>query len=405
MSKTGYQSMSNNLNRREFMKLTGSIGSVALIGLRLGNPDFLSGQSQYSGLDDKPKTNIEDALKVPRTPNSIPGKFPGKVVRLTNNEIMKDDKIEIAELEKTFSDGIQKLTGKDLSESFKIFFTTDDVIGIKVNPVGPGFISTRVELVETTINWLKKNGVKPSNIVIWDRFDYMLKDAGFTNERFDGVTIEGLQTMDEAAAEGKTDDNSKWLDKEGNHLSKDNFDMENYYWADIDGPTDAGYLNQHVYNKKHSYFGKLLTKKITKIINIPVFKNTGNGISMATKNLGYGAICNTGRLHKPLFFDVCAEVLAFPVIRDKLVLNITDGIRAQYDGGPGPDAKFIYTYNTLFFATDPIALDMTCHNILFEKRQSMNVKVNSHPKYSEYLRYAEKLGLGVADTSKIEIII
>ena len=27
----------------------------------------------------------------------------------------------------------------------------------------------------------------------------------------------------------------------------------------------------------------------TKIINVPVLKNTGNGISMATKNLGYGA--------------------------------------------------------------------------------------------------------------------
>ncbi len=102
-----------------------------------------------------------------------------------------------------------------------------------------------------------------------------------------------------------------------------------------------------------------------------MFKNTGNGISMATKNLGYGAVCNTSRLHKPLFFDVCTEVLAFPVMRDKLVLNITDGLRAQYDGGPGPLAQATWFMNTLFFASDPFALDMTCHNLLLQKRKEM----------------------------------
>ena len=59
---------------------------------------------------------------------------------------------------------------------------------------------------------------------------------------------------------------------------------------------------------------------------------------MATKNMGYGAVCNTNRLHRPLFFDVCTEVLAFPVLRDKMVLNINDGLTGQYDGGPGGNA-------------------------------------------------------------------
>ena len=123
---------------------------------------------------------------------------------------------------------------------------------------------------------------------------------------------------------------------------------------------------------------------------------------MATKNLGYGAICNTGRLHKPLFFDVCTDVLAFPAIRDKLVLNITDGLRAQYDGGPMPAAKFTYLYNTLFFGSDPFALDMVCHHLIVKKRKEMEIKVNEHPVYTEYLRYAERLGLGVADREKIK---
>jgi hypothetical protein len=86
-----------------------------------------------------------------------------------------------------------------------------------------------------------------------------------------------------------------------------------------------------------------------------------------------------------------------------MVLNITDGLRAQYEGGPMPNAKFAYLYNTMFFATDPFALDLTCHNIIVEKRKEMKVKkFNDHPRFSEYLRYAEKLGLGLADPQKIK---
>lgn len=71
---------------------------------------------------------------------------------------------------------------------------------------------------------------------------------------------------------------------------------------------------------------------------------------------------------------------------------------------PGAVAKYTWLFNMLFFATDPFALDMTCHNILFEKRKNMNVKVNEHPRYTEYLRYAQRLGLGNADPKKIEHI-
>jgi Domain of unknown function (DUF362) len=301
-----------------------------------------------------------------------------------------------------FEKGIQNLTGKNMKESFDLFFQKDDVVGIKVNPVGPGLIATRLEVVDAAVDWLVKNGIKPANVIIWDRFDYMLKDAGFTPQRYPGIGIEGIQTMDEGFYTGESKDNSKWLGKDGKHLSGPNFDTKVYYWVDVEGPKDdLGYLNQQVFNGKHSYFGKLVTQKLTKIINIPVLKNTGNGISVATKNIGYGAICNTNRLHKPLFFDVCTEVHAFPVIRDRLVLNIADGLRAQYDGGPMPAVEFAFPHNTMYFATDPFALDTICHNVLLEKRKSMKVKVNEHPMFTEYLRYAEKLGLGVGTREKI----
>jgi hypothetical protein len=38
------------------------------------------------------------------------------------------------------------------------------------------------------------------------------------------------------------------------------------------------------------------------------------------------------------------------------------------------------------------------------KRKEMKVQVNEHPRFSGYLHYAEKLGLGVADPRKIEVV-
>jgi len=401
LKKKGYRSLEldSKLERRDFLKI-GS-GSLLGAGLLLGRPPVFGQETAKAEPPAKPKTNIDEAMAVPRTKYSLPGLFPGKVVAVKDERAMNEKEVNAKVVASMFEKGMRALTGQPLEKNFKLFFDKKDVVGIKVNPVGAGLIATRLEVVDAVIAWLRQGGLPAKNIIIWDRFDYMLADAGFTAARYPGIGIHGLQTMDEAAAEGKSQDDSRWLDKDGRHVSEKNFDLDAYYFADIEAPQDKPYLNQHVFNGKYSYFGKLLTKTLTKIINIPVFKNTGNGVSMATKNLGYAAVCNTNRLHKPIFFDVCTEVLAFPAVRDKLVLNVTDGLRAQYDGGPGPLAQATWFLNSLYFATDPFALDMTCHNLIVQKRKEMNVKVNEHPMYTEYLRYAQRLGLGVADPARI----
>ena len=217
------------------------------------------------------------------------------------------------------------------------------------------------------------------------------------------MRIEGLQTMDEQG--------NAWRDAGGRHVSAANFDTAAYYFAKgvlgkgVRGyKDDESYMNQHVFAGEYSYFGTLVSRRLTKIVNLAAYKNTGNGISMATKNLGFGSICNTGRLHAPLFFRVNTEVLAAPWVRDKLVLNITDGLRGQYEGGPDKNEKFVYPNHALYVATDPFALDMVCHRELVAKRKAMGIAVNEHPKYTEYLLYGERLGLGVATPDRIRLV-
>lgn len=366
-------------------------------GLLLGRPPVWA-EGRENEEPPRPATNIDDAMAAPRTEFSLPGRFPGRVAEVHDPGALVDGKPAAETVAAMFRRGVEGLTGREPDDSFGLFFTKDDMVGIKVKPVGAGLISTRLELVDAIVAWLEEGGVPRGNIVIWDRFEPMLADAGFTEERYPGVVVEGLQTMGETGEDGKPD----WLDAEGKHISAGNFDEEWAYWADIEAPQDENYQNQHVFNDRRSPFGKLLTKRLTKFINVPVFKNTGNGISTATKNVGYGAVVNTGRLHRPLFFDVCTEVLAFPPVRDKMVLNVADALRAQYDGGPMPNAEATWECDTLFLATDPFALDAVCHDRMVEKRREMGIDVNDHPRYSEYLHYGERLGLGVADRGKIE---
>ena len=396
----GYRSMSSSsdMSRREFVRAVGGV-SAAASGLVLGVPAF----GQDKGKPVEVETNVGEFMKVPKGKFALPGPFPGRVVKVTDPRSLAGDAVDAKVVRAMLERGIRTLTGVSMKKSFRLFFTADDVVGLKVNPVGAPLISTKPELVEAVIGWLVDGGIPKRNIVIWDRFDFMLKDAGFTAARFPGVGIEGLQTMD--------DQGDAWRDAGGRHVSAANFDTEAYYFAkgvlgrSVPGyKDDESYRNQHVFAGEYSYFGKLVTRRLTKIVNLAAYKNTGNGISMATKNLGFGAICNTGRLHAPLFFRVNTEVHAAPWVRDKLVLNVTDGLRGQYEGGPDKNEKFVYPNHAIYVATDPFALDMVCHRELLAKRKAMGIAVNEHPKYTEYLRYGERLGLGVATPERITLV-
>ncbi len=388
-----------DVDRREFVRTMGVV-SAAVGGVALGVPVF--GEEKTPPAPARPETNIADFMKVPRGKGSIPGPFPGKVVQVADARALVDNKVNAQVVDSMFRRGLSALTGKDPQASFRLLFSPADIVGLKVNPVGP-LINTKFELVDAVINWLVEGGLPRGNVVIWDRFADMLKDSGYVAARFPGVRIEGLQTM---VPKGQS-----FRDAKGRHISADNFDLDAFYLAkgvmgkSVPGyASDDDYEHQHVFTGEYSYFGKLLTRNLTKIINLPVFKNTLDGVSMATKNLGYGAICNTGRLHKTLFFDVCTEVLAAPVIRDKLVLNVMDGLRGQYDGGPMPNEAFMFAHRTLYLATDPFAMDMIGQLQIVEKRKAEKVKINEHPRFTEYLRYGQKLGLGIADPAKIQLV-
>jgi hypothetical protein len=342
----------------------------------------------------KPATNIADALKHPRMVASLPGRFPGKVVRAVDARAWSSNEPDAEVVSRMLERSLLALTGAaEINEAWKMFVTPSDMIGLKVNPVAGKLLSTSPQLVHALIRQLTTAGIPRDRIVIWDRREFEMHEVGFTAEAFPGIRITGTERKD---AQGS------FYDKEGKLYSDRVIDRDWYYWADVEEKYDEETFPYMVNEGKHSYFTSICTKEVTKIINLPILKNAGSSVTLCLKNLAYGAITNTSRLHKQLWAETCAEVPAFPPLRDKVVLNIVDGIKGCYQGGPAANPQYFATFNTLLVGTDPVAVDRVGYEIILKKRIEEKIQKEENPKGRIFLELAEKLGLGVAEPSKIE---
>jgi uncharacterized protein (DUF362 family) len=379
-----------NLDRREFVKLA-TAGSI-VAALPIGS-DGLFGQEKTPPA--KPATNIKDAAKVPRNASSMPGKLPGAVVVATHDKSVAGDKVDLAVVDEMVRKSLMELTGTStIAAAWKQFVTPDDIIGLKVNPVAGKTLSTSLEITHAVIRQLEEAGIPRKNIVIWDRREFELHEVGFTPENFPGVKIIGTERKDEKGS---------FVDANGELYGKKMIDESWYYWADVEQKYDAETLPYMVNEGKYSYFGTICTKDVTKIINMPILKNAGATVTLCLKNLAFGCISNTARLHRQLWAETCAEVPAFAPVRDKVVLNIVDGIRGCYNGGPGADPKFFTDYKTVLVGTDPVAVDRIGYEIVLKKRLEEKVQKTESPNGRKFMDLARDLGLGVADLEKINL--
>jgi hypothetical protein len=378
-----------SINRRKFIAILGA-GSAAMASgpiLALGSENQLT--------QTKPATNINDAGKIQRMPASIPGKFPGKVVLVKNkNSVVNDIPVEAAAylmLQKS----MLELTGqKNIREAWRVFLSPGEKIGLKVNPVAGSLLSTSHAVVKSVVRQLTECGISKEDLIIWDRRDMELKDAGFTKDIYPGIAVKGTEFQDEKGS---------FTDENGKLYGERNIDKEWYYWADVEGEYDAETMPYMINGGKFSYFTKIVTREVDKIINIPILKNAGGSITNAMKNLAFGSISNTGRLHSNLWNDTCAEVCAFAPLRDKVVLNICDGLRGCFNGGPGANPQFICNYNSLLVSSDPVAMDRIGYDIIAEKRIAEGLQKAPSPESLTFLTMATALGLGVSDKSKIDL--
>src|SRR5262249_2575149 len=134
--------------------------------------------------------------EVSRPSLAMPGRFPGRVIEVRHpgavngNHEINQDAVNVM-----IDRGMVELTGADHPvEAWRSFFSRDDVVGIKVNPVGRkpkpgearrlptavGAISSPEVLIKI-VEGLKDAGLPPHNIIVFERYAEEFIDAGYAD--------------------------------------------------------------------------------------------------------------------------------------------------------------------------------------------------------------------------------
>jgi len=290
---------------------------------------------------------------------------------------------------------ILDLTGeKKLKKALRQFVSPGERIGLKVNPVAGKTLTTSHAVTRSIIKQLEESGIDRSDIIIWDRRLMQLHETGYSEENYPGIKVMGTEQQDEKGL---------YYDSDGKLYGEKMIDKDWYYLADVEGQYDEYTIPFMVNGGKYSYFTRIVTKELDKIINMPILKNAGATVTAAMKNLAFGSVSNTGRLHAQLWNETCAHVCAFAPLRDKVVLNIVDGLKGCFNGGPGANPQFFCNYDTILVGTDPVAVDRIAHEIVVKKRIAEGIQKEDNPRASAFLDIAESLELGISRRELIEL--
>jgi len=333
----------------------------------------------------------------------IPGPFPGRVVAVRDERSIVDDVFQAEPIEQMIARGMMELThAPSPEEAWREFFEPGDVVAIKLNPVGLPHVISSPETVRAIVAGLESAGVKREDIIGYERYKNQAVDAGFLEWLPEGVRFEaGSETFQQIQ-----------LDMEG-------YDRDLYMEMPLVHPDYASDFHLDDPHVRRSYVAKTISKSANKVINLCLLKHHQSaGVTLALKNLSHGFVNNVSRSHVTPTANACGifipAVVDMPIFREKVVLNILDGVKAAYHGGPGTTVgHYAWEHRTMYFATDPVALDKTGWKAIDEKRVEVGrdpialMKPDQHSKWLngqvEHIELAGNFGLGVFDDEKIRV--
>jgi uncharacterized protein (DUF362 family) len=331
-------------------------------------------------------------------PLGLPGPYPGQVVAVEHPASIISGAYQAEPVRDMMRKGMMELTGAtDWVEAWRAFFEPGDVVALKVCPVGGRAISSDGLVLRQVVDGLKQAGVKPGDIFVYNRYRREMFEAGIPQWVPEGLRI-------------------TWASEAYNKIQHDieGYDRDTFVELALAMPGQDIREAQ----VRRSYVSKLLVRQVNKVINLPVLKHhDAAGVTITLKNLSHGFVNNVERSHATSTLNATGTfipaILDQPVFRQKVVLNIVDGVKAQWDGGPGGRPQFIWEHKTMYFGTDPVALDKTGWKVIDEKRvekgllpvgggRASNVNRYAFPQV-EHIELAGIIGLGEFDDAKIDV--
>ena len=278
--------------------------------------------------------------------------------------------------------GLTNLTQRGtIAAAWRSLVSTQDFIGLKVY-AGPGPTSgTRPAVVTAVIETLLEAGIASNHIVLWDKSIADLKTSGFFELGAQyGVAVEA------SAAAG--------------------YDLKTFYETPLLGtllPGDVEFGRRNASGRK-SYVSKLVTTRMTKIVNItPLLNHNTAGVCGNLYSLAIGSVDNTFRFEPDYsrLATAVPEIYALPALGDRVVLNIVDALICQYQGEQTMLLHYSTALNELRFSKDPVALDVLSLHELERQRKAAGMLVRTNSL--ELFQNAALLELGVSDVANIRI--
>lgn len=258
----------------------------------------------------------------------------------------------------------------------------DDVVGIRVHSAPGKTGGSRPAVAAALLQSLLDSGHQASRIVVWDRQLSSLRAAGYLSfrDKF-GIQVEGARQA--------------------------GYDESAFYESSLIGALVWG---DHEFGKtgegigRRSFVTKLLTQKITKIINLaPLLNHNRAGVCGNLVGLALAGVDNTLRFQSdPGRLAIAVpEIIALPEMGDRVVLNVVDALIAQYQGETQTRLQDSAVLNELRFSADPVALDVLSIGELEKQRAQKGI---SPPRQNHALyENAALLQLGVSNPDSIAV--
>jgi uncharacterized protein (DUF362 family) len=372
------------LHRRSFLHASAAAGLAAVSPLR----------SAHAG----PRTALDE-------PAGLPGRYPGRVVEVQHSGSVKEGIPDADAVRRMVKAGMTSLTKiAEPVEAWRSMFERGDVVGIKVNPVGMPHAISNYATVHALVEGLESAGVRRGDIIVFDRYKDQFIQAGYEKNLPSGCKWDwAVDSFEEVQLEIARYDPDVFVSLDIVHAK-----------PGVHDPKDE--------RTRRSHLAKVITQRVNKLICIPVLKDHGSGgVTLALKNMSHGLVNNVCRSHGTSDTNTCNQfipaICSHPIIKSKAVLQVLDGLNAVFQGGPGSQKQYVWSYEALFFATDPVAMDRIGWEIVDVKRGKEGLppvaetgRAGKNPTKTEafdirqpqHIAGAGALGLGVYDKAKIE---
>jgi len=278
----------------------------------------------------------------------------------------------------------------DLARAWGSLVSPNDKIGIKISAAGGELFTTHRDVVNAIVDGLVAAGHPRGSIIVWDRSLGGIKDAGYDPK------TEGYQMKSIAPRDGYDPKVIFTAPLTGKLI-----------WGDLDYRTDQGtmpLLSDNEQTSDQSHFSRIVSSEVTKIINVPVMSDSmTNGLAGCLYNVTLPNIDNWRRFAQLNGFGSGAIVDLYnnPLIGKKVVLNIMDGLAAQYAGGPQSQPNYAVHHATILASKDPVAIDTVALQRIDGWRA--NAKLPPVGRLANYVQTAGQTGLGHADPARIEV--